>query len=394
MTTTLPQHDAVATRGIRPSLPGLLSLSAGSCLAVTTEILPIGLLPQIGHNFGVSASLTGLLITLYATMVATLSVPLTLLTARFGRKTLLLTTLLGYAVSNLLVAAAPTFAFVAAGRVIGGISHALFFSLCIGYVPRLVAGAYVGRALGIAAGGASAGFVLGVPLSTSLGNGLGWRVSFGILAGVSLVISALVYRLLPRVPGGHPQGTGTGRKADLIAVVGANSLAFLGQFTAYTYISLLLLSAGIDDDLVGPILLVYGACGVVGVFCTAKTLDRNPRRTAVTVLLLVIGGLLVVALSYPTVGVLLVAAAIWNGAFGGVPSVFQASSLRTHAVSPELAGAWVNATANIGIAGGAALGGGMLATAGISTLPWIAIGLTLAALAIVVLSRRAFPARP
>lgn len=394
MTTTLPQRGAAATRGIRQSLPGLLSLSAGSCLAVTTEILPIGLLPAIGHNFGVSASVTGLLITLYATMVATLSVPLTLLTARFGRKNLLLATLMGYALSNALVAAAPAFAMVAAGRVIGGISHALFFSLCIGYVPRLVDGAFVGRALGIAAGGASVGFVLGVPLSTSLGNALGWRVSFAVLAGVSLVITALVYRLLPRVPGAHPRGTGTGRRANLIAVVSANTLAFLGQFTAYTYISLLLLSAGVSTELVGPILLIYGACGAIGVVCAAKTLDRNPRRTAVIVLVLVGGGLLVVALGHPALGVLLVAAAVWNGAFGGVPSIFQASALRTHAVSPELAGAWVNTTANIGIAGGAALGGGVLATVGIVPLPWIGIGLTAAALVIVVMSRRAFPSQP
>ncbi|PRC53497.1 MFS transporter, partial [Mycobacterium sp. ITM-2017-0098] len=83
----------------------------------------------------------------YAVMVAALAVPLTVLTTRFRRKPLLLLTLAGYAVSNAMVAAAPVFAVVAAGRVVGGITHALFFSLCIGYVPRLVSGAYVGRAL-------------------------------------------------------------------------------------------------------------------------------------------------------------------------------------------------------------------------------------------------------
>ncbi|EUA86147.1 sugar (and other) transporter family protein, partial [Mycobacterium ulcerans str. Harvey] len=66
---------------------------------------------------------------LYAVLVALLAVPLTVVTARFPRKPLLLTTLLGYAVSNTLVAIAPTFAMVAAGRAVGGVTHALF-SLC------------------------------------------------------------------------------------------------------------------------------------------------------------------------------------------------------------------------------------------------------------------------
>ena len=40
--------------------------------AVTTEMLPVGLLPQIGDEFGRSESTTGLLISLYAAMVMVL----------------------------------------------------------------------------------------------------------------------------------------------------------------------------------------------------------------------------------------------------------------------------------------------------------------------------------
>ena len=162
-------------------------------------MLPVGLLPDIGATFAVSDSVTGLLVSLYAVMVATLAVPLTVATSRFARKPLLLTTLLGYALSNALVAAAPAFALVAIGRTVGGITHALFFSLMIGYAPRLVSRADVGRALALAAGGASAGMVLGVPLSTSLGTAAGWRASFAVLAVLSILTFALVNRLLPSV---------------------------------------------------------------------------------------------------------------------------------------------------------------------------------------------------
>lgn len=379
------------TSDLRATRPALLSLAVASCLAVTTEVLPVGLLTGIGEAFGVEASVTGLLVTLYAVMVATLAVPLTLITSRFPRKPLLLLTLAGYALSNAMVAAAPVFAVVAAGRMIGGITHALFFSLCIGYVPRLVSGAYVGRALALATGGASAGFVLGVPLSTSLGTAVGWRASFAVLAVASVAVLALVAVVLPDVSGDHPEGTGDGRGGELAAVAVANVLTYLGQFTLYTYISLLLLSSGLEPALVGPLLLLCGACGFAGLYCTAKTLDRNPRATATTVLLTVIGGLVILACTYPTLGWVVLAAGVWNGAFGGVPSIYQACAVRSQAASPELSGAWVNATANLGIAGGAAIGAGVLTVADVGVLPWVAVGLVAAGLVVVVAARRAFP---
>jgi predicted MFS family arabinose efflux permease len=375
-------------------MPGLLSLALASCLAVTTEVLPVGLLPDIGATFAVSESVTGLLVSLYAVMVAALAVPLTVATSRFGRKPLLLTTLLCYALSNALVAAAPVFAVVAIGRTVGGITHALFFSLVIGYAPRLVSRADVGRALAVSASGASTGMVLGVPLSTSLGNAAGWRTSFAVLAVLSILAFVLVKRLLPGVSHDPVSGGsgGTGRSA-LAAVSASNLLAFLGQFTVYTFVSVLLLSSGVSPAFVGPILLVCGVCGLLALWWVGRNLDRSPRRTAVVLLAVVIGAVVVLGGTWPTLVTVIVATAIWNGAFGGMPSIYQACAVRTHALSPELAGAWVNATANAGIAGGAALGAGLLRAAGLSSLPWAGASLITLGLAVVLLSRKAFPTK-
>jgi predicted MFS family arabinose efflux permease len=389
-----PSLGTDSVNHLRHHLPGLVALAAASCLAVTTEMLPVGLLPAIGDAFRVSASVTGLLVTLYAVMVATLAVPLTIVTARFGRKPLLLSTLAGYVVCNALVAVAPSFAVVAVGRTIGGISHALFFSLCIGYAPRLVAARDVGRALAIAGSGVSAGFVLGVPLSTSLGTALGWRWSFGVLAAAAVMVLAVVARTLPRVSNERPAESGTGRRSRLVAVGAANVLTWIGQFIVYTFVTVLLLSAGLAPGLVGPWLLAFGACGIVGLFCTARTLDSATRWTAVAVLVCVLGGLLGVAVAFPVLTWVLVAAGVWNGAFGGMASVYQTCAVRTHAVSPEMAGAWINATANVGIAGGAAIGAVLLDAVGVADLPWAAMGPIAAALVIVLTARGAFPSRP
>ena len=52
-------------------------------------------------------------------------------------------------------------------------------------------------------------------------------------------------RLLPSVPNEHPAGTGSAGRAGLAAVAASNVLTYLGQFTLYTFISLVLLSAGV-----------------------------------------------------------------------------------------------------------------------------------------------------
>lgn len=73
-------------------------------------------------------------------------------------------------------------------------------------------------------------------------------------------------------------------------------------------------------------------------------------------------------------------------------SLYQAATVRTRATSPDVAGAWVNSTCNVGIAAGAAVGGAILDRAGLDLVAWTAAGLVVAALVIVVRARRAFPA--
>jgi predicted MFS family arabinose efflux permease len=387
--------EQAATRGLRDALPALFSLALASALAVTTEMLPVGLLPDLGRALGVSDSTTGLLVGLYAVMVAVFAVPLTIATSRLPRKPLVLATVAGYAVCNTTVALAPSFAVVAAGRVVGGLTHALFFALIIGYSPRLVSRAHVGRALAIAGSGVSVGLVLGVPLLTSLGVAAGWRTPFAVLAVLSVATLVLVGKFLPPVANTtHNPDRVPGRRRQLAAVAISDLLVFVGHFGAYTFISLLLLGSGVDAVFIGPILLGCGACGVIGLWYAGRGLDRNPRRTTMILLVATIAAVALLGVSWPAMVGVLIATALWCGAFGGVPALYQACAVRTQAVSPERAGAWVNAVSNVGIAGGSALGAALLGTVGLGALPWVGIALMVAGTIVAALSRNAFPAEP
>jgi predicted MFS family arabinose efflux permease len=384
-----------AEPGLGGARAGLTVLALSAFAAVTTEMAPVGLLPAIGHAFGVAESTAGLLVSLYAVMVAALAVPLTLATKRVPGKRLLLIAMSSYAVSNVISALAPSLAVLAAGRAVGGVTHALFFSVFIGYVTRLVPPAQAGRALALASAGASAGFVLGVPLATALGNAVGWRAAFAALAALMAVVLVLVAVMLPDVrPQADERRPAPGRLRQMATVVGSNTLVFLGQYTLYTYVSVLLLRSGASSLAVGPVLLVFGAFGLIGVWFAGSRLDRHLRGSALLILAIVAAGIAAAGAAFPVLALVIVAGAVWNGAFGAVPSVYQTAAVRTQTTSPELAGAWINASSNTGIAAGAALGSVVLGGGGIREVAWLAAALVILALAVVLLGRRAFDKAP
>ncbi|MDM7831733.1 MFS transporter [Cellulomonas edaphi] len=382
---------------LRGAAGGITALALATFAAITTELVPVGLLPQISDDLEVTRSVAGLLVTVYALMVAALAVPLVLVTRRLPRKGLLLGTLAAYTLSNALVAGASTFAVVAAARAVGGIAHAVFFSVAIGYAARLVQPLFVGRALALVTAGASAGFVLGVPLTTALGAAVGWRASFLVLAVACASAMVLAAAYLPAIATSPPPAADEARRtnrARLAVVSTTNALTYLGQYTVYTYISVLLLAAGLSRGAVGPALLALGALGLLGTAYAASSLDRHPRRATVSLLAAVAAGLLALGLVFPSMAGVLVAAAVWSAGFGGAASVFQTAAIRTDGASPDVVGALVNSTANIGIGGGAALGAWVLAGPGLDVLPYLGAALVGLALALVLASRRAFPAHP
>jgi predicted MFS family arabinose efflux permease len=386
--------DTSGGGGLGSARTGLLVLAVAVFAAVTTELLPVGLLPQISSAFGVSNGTAGLLVSAYAAMVAVFSVPLALATRRLPRKPLLLATIGGYLVCNIVAAVAPSFAVLAASRVVGGITHALFFSVCIGYSTRLVPASQTGRALALASVGVSAGLVLGVPIGTALGAALGWRVAFGSLAVLVALVLAVAASVLPPVEGprddadAHP-----GRRRDLATVVSANGLTYLGTYVLYTYVSILLLDSGVAPRWIGPTLLLFGTCGLVGLRIAAAELDHRPRASAVLIPAAMAVGTGAVALAYPRLVPVIVAGMVWLAAFGPAASLYQSASVRTRASSPETAGAWINASSNAGIGAGAALGAVIMSHLGLTWVAGASGAIVACSAVLALLSRAAFPPR-
>ena len=389
-------HDGTPHVLTPSAIVGIAVLGLATFFAITTELMPVGLLSTMSGDLGVTESRMGVVITVYALAVALLALPLTWVTARVPRKAVLVATLGGYTASNLIVALAPNFETVCVGRVVGGVAHALFFSVASAYATRIVPPRLAGRAIAFVYSGSSLGFVLGVPLATAVGDHLGWRSAVFAVAVASAVLAVVALAFLPAVRGEsspHLGSVAAWARSGLLAVVVADLLLFAGHYVVYTYVGPYLMTAGLGDDAVAPALLVLGVTGIVGLVTAGAFVDRAPRQTLIAAVAVMALALAVLPLVHGSLVGTFVVAGLWVAANGTTGTLFMAAAIRTGGVSPDIAGALVNAGSNVGIAGGAALGAQVFGTAGLGlgALPFVAAVVVGASLVVVVLGRRGFP---
>lgn len=380
--------DVVAPAPPR-SKAGLYILAVAVFSVITTEVVPVGILPQVADSFDVSESTAGLLVTLYASLVAIGAIPLTLFTNQLPRKPVLLSTMVVFGASNLLATLAPSFAWLVVARAMGGLAHALFFAIAIGYSSRIAEPGQVGRAMALVAVGGSAGFILGVPAGTALAAVAGWRVTFGVLTLLVLAAFVAALKLLPPVehaPDTSPALVPGGSK--MLAIVWLSGLCFLGHYTVYTYVSPLLLDAGLDASLLSPVLVVFGVAGLLAIRVAGARLDKHPWRWMVLVPAALAVGLVATALGTGHLWPLLIVATLWIAAFGPVGSTYQSTLVKVGRENPEMAGAWINLTSNVGIGAGSALGGAVLTVTGYRGLGWVGAVLLVVTLGLTLLARK------
>lgn len=377
------------------SAVGLGALVLSTFVAITTEVVPVGLLPQLSRAFSVSEAVTGLLVTVYAALVAVLAIPLTRLTGRLPRKPLLLGTIVLYSIGNAMIALAPGFAVVCLGRAVGGVAHALFFSVLSAYAASLVPPKVQGRALAIAASGASLGYVLGVPLITSIGAAFDWRVAFGALSLGGLLAGAATAMALPAVGiAGAPSEEARGPRRALVSAGVVNALAFFGHYALYTYVSSVLLDAGVAEGAIGAALFLFGATGVIGLWLAGIVIDRRPRAGFIGALVLAAVCTAALLLLQASTAGTVTAVSAWVVGFGAIPVFCTAACLRARSLSPDLSSAVNNAASNVGIGLGAAVGGIAFAASGVPAVVVLAAASFALSAVLVLVLRRGFPPRP
>ena len=374
---------------------GLIALSATVFLSISSEMIPTGLLPEMSASLGVSPSQIGLLVTVFAFTVVLSSAPLTALTVRVPRHTMMVTILAVLGVSNLLTALAPTYELVLVTRVLGGLAHGLFWAMVPAYAAHLVDRAHIARAVSITLAGGTLALVLGVPLGTVLGQAVGWRWAFAAIA-IALFIGVLaVIRWLPPVDRDEAVRTDAASRRDPTTVaVGllcvTVAIVMIGNYTFYTYIAPYLIDRlGVAPEYLSAVLFAIGAAGALGLLLAGTVFGNRTSIGLVIGLAATAAGVGIAAVATDLLWVSLAGIVLWGLAFGLVPPLLQTRLLHTASARiRDTASAFYTTAFNLGIGGGALIGALLLDWQGLSSLPVATIVLVLAGLVVVLISVR------
>lgn len=339
---------------------------------ITTEFGVIGILPDIAETFKIRIGKVGLLVSLFALVVAISGPFVTVFASRFDRKMVVQFGLIVFLISNILSAFSFSYGILLFARILPAFFLPAFFAngivLATASVPKdkaIKAVAIIYMGLGIAT-------VIGIPLITLIAGFSSWRISFVFMAAINILALVAVSYVVPKSPS---KSISTSVYAIQLKILKKKilwlnivSVIFIsaGAFSVYSYIAEYLKNIlEMSSNQISYMLTLFGLSGLLGNWVVGVALSKSIEKTILGYILSIIFIFLVLYILDQSFLFQVILIAVWGFFHMGGFLICQVwiSSAATEA--PELANSLVVSTANLGIAFGAMIGGSIISNYGI-----------------------------
>ena len=339
----------------------VLALAFGAFIFNTSEFVPIALLSDIGASFALSPTQAGMMLTVYAWVVALASLPLMLFTRHWERKRLLLLLFAAFFASHVLSYFAQNFAVLLVSRIGVALAHAVFWSITAALVVRIAPAGRGNQALSFLGMGTVLAMVLGIPIGRVIGNAYGWRLSFLGIGAVALLTAAVLARNLPPLPSVNSGSLASVplllKRRVLLMLYAFTVLMITAHFAAYSYIEPFVREVGgFAPGQITALLVIYGLAGFIGSFVFGRYFARYSRRFF---LLCCVALLTAMLLLYPLASfpfALFALCLLWGAAISALALAMMSRVLHFAADATDVATSIHSGLFNVGIGGGALLG--------------------------------------
>lgn len=339
-------------------------MSSVTFVGILSELVPSGILPQLGEGLGIADRQVGFLVGIYALASAVFAIPMVSLTLAVNRKKLLLALLIGFAVSNIVVALTSSYPLIVACRILGGICAGIMWPMIAAYGTRLVPQHMHGKAITVIMAGNTLGVSIGMPVMTYIGVNFGWRVEFMALGLLVVAIAVLVHFILPAV-----EGTKLDRSNSPIAVLKnprilivllLTLLTVMAHYGVYTYVTLLVERIQFPGG-ISMALLIFGAGSVLSVFASARFVDAHLQELIIAMLATGAVAMILFLIFVGAGGFSHIAFFLWGIAFGPLVSMYQAAVSKQVAEAKDVATSVQSSVFNFSIMIATWIGGQFLA---------------------------------
>jgi len=352
-------------------------LTVGAFLAVTAELLLVGVVDRIADDLHIDIASAGQLVTSYALAFAIGTPVVVALTAKLDRKKVMLTAFFCFIAANLIAYWSPSYAVLMVSRALLGVSGGVYAVVAMGAISKLVSAEKLGRAIGTFTTGLSSSLVFGVPLGVALSGWMGWREAFGILAVLSLPILIGIARAVPAVSGEQAvpwkEQLSVFRNGKIASGFGITLLWGTGFSTVYTFITPFLReTVNMDTAMISLTMFVLGVFSIAGSRLGGYGADRFGVETTIYASLLAHAlALLLLPASSSAILFVLTASAVWFTAAWITSPAIQTYFIRLVPRNPDLALSFNTSVMQIGFALGAGIGGAVVDATGIvAHTPW------------------------
>lgn len=374
----------------------VVTLAIAAFIFNTTEFVPVGLLSDIAASFQMETAQVGIMLTIYAWVVALMSLPFMLLTSQMERRKLLIGLFALFIASHVLSFLAWNFTVLVLSRVGIAFAHAVFWSITASLAIRLAPAGKRAQALSLIATGTALAMVLGLPIGRIVGQYFGWRTTFFAIGMGALVTLVCLVKLLPKLPSEHSGSLKSlpllMRRPALLSIYLLTVIVVTAHYTAYSYIEpFVQVVAGFSGNFATLLLLLLGGAGIIGSILFCKLGNQHASALVSSAIGLLLACLLLLMPAAGSESQLAILSLFWGVAIMIIGLGMQVKVLALAPDATDVAMSLFSGIFNLGIGAGALVGNQVILHVSMSAIGYLGAIPALVALIWSVLIFRKWP---